>query len=415
MTNIKKNYTDYSELVKVLDKYPTPTDLVYKHKYTHNELDDINQGKYSDNRYTKIKLYNADGTNLIFLNSDYIKNKLIDSESLIDDANIDSLLDIDDEELINGFIFSEIESSLAIEGVRSTRAKIEKISKTDYDKLKNDNEIIVKNMLEAYSYMKTTTISKESILTLYNIISNNCLDKSEILLKGNYYRHDVVDIIGSNERVIDTGVDHTKLDSLMNQLISYIHNKKSPDDHILAPHIIHFYMVYLHPYFDYNGRMARALSFWYSMQYSPLFSLLFVSEAINNQKNKKRYYNAISLSRKTNNDITYFIEYMADIILEYSIVYINYYNIIESLQGKGEVISRATQTTIKNVLVMYSIKDEYFDWKKYKTNTPDNFSKVQYLKYLNALLELKILTVKKQKKVNLYKVNSKKWNIISLK
>lgn len=406
------NYKDYSELLKTLTKYPTPTDLVFKHKFTHNELISINQKKYKDNNYTKIELFNEDGTNLIFFNSDYINHKLIDSESLINNANIDSLLDIDDEDLINGFIFSEIESSLAIEGVRSTRAKIEKINKTEYNNLKNDNEIIVKNMLEAYSYMKNHTISKENILKLYNIVSKNCLEQNEKLILGNNYRHDSVEVIGNNERIIDTGVDYSKLNTLMDQLIDYIHIKKTPNNHIIAPHIIHFYMVYLHPYFDYNGRMARALSFWYSMQYSPLFSSLFISEAINNKKNKKRYYNSISLSRKANNDITYFIEYMADIILEHSIVYINYYNIIESLQGKGEVISRAIQITIKNVLVMYSIKDEYFDWKKYKSYTPDKFSKVQYLKNLNRLVDLKILTVKKHKKVNLYKFNFKKRHII---
>lgn len=103
---------------------------------------------------------------------------------------------------------------------------------------------------------------------------------------------------------------------------------------------------------------------------------------------------------------------MADIILEYTIVYINYYNIIESLQGKGEVISRGIQRTIKNILVMYSIKDEYFDWKKYRSYTPNDYSKVQYLKNLNILVKLKILMIIQQKKVNLYKFNSKKWNNI---
>ena len=63
---------------------------------------------------------------------------------------------------------------------------------------------------------------------------------------------------------------------------------------------------------------------------------------------------------------------------------------------------------------MYTIKDEYFDWKKFKTYTPDDFSKVQYLKNLNKLTELKILTLKQHKKVNLYKFNSKKWELLSL-
>ena len=406
------NYQTFFNLTKELNKYPTPTDLIYRYKFTHQDLDIIYKEKYSDKRYTKLPLKNEDNTKLLFLKSRYIINKLSDSEDLINNTHLDFLINLHDDDLINGFIFSEIESSLAIEGIRSTRSQIEKINTSAYKDLKSSNEIIVKNMLNAYSYIQTNSINKENILTLYNIISNNCLKEDEKLLQDNYYRHEEVEIIGINERVVDKGVNHIKLNELMDDLIKYIHTNKSLDDHNLAPHIIHYYLIYLHPYFDYNGRMARVLSYWYSIQYNPLFSSLFISEAINNPKNKTRYYNAISLSRKTNNDITYFLEYMADIIIEYSKVYINYYNILETLLGNGEAISKGIQNTLKTVLIMYSIKDDYFDWKKYKLHSSDNFSKVQYLKNLNKLLDLNILIVKKQKKVNLYKLNSKMWNII---
>ncbi len=406
------NYKDFSNLIKSVDKYPTPTDLIYRYKFTHQDLEVIYKEKYNDNRYTKLTLENEDNTKLIFLNSKYIISKLSDSEDLINNTHLDFLMNLSDEDLINSFIFSEIESSLAIEGVYSTRSQIEKIKTLDYEDLKSNNEVIVKNMLNAYSYIHNNSINKENILNLYKIISNNCLKKNEKLINDNYYRHDSVDIVGLNERVVDKGVSHNKLSELMDDLIEFIHKNKTIDEHNLAPHIIHYYLIYLHPYFDYNGRIARVLSYWYSLQYNPLFSSLFISEAINNPKNKTRYYNAIFLSRKTNNDITYFIEYMADIVLEYSKVYVNYYSILETLLGSGKVIPRGIQLTLKTILIMYSIKDEYFDWKKYKLYSSNDFSKVQYLKNLNRLVDLKILNVKKHKKVNLYKLNSKAWNII---
>ena len=125
-------YDQYSKLLTKIDKYPTPSDLVYKYKFTHDEVKDINIQKYYDTRYTKLPLYNEDGSPVIFLNSKYYINMLNDSEELIISSNIDELSNIEDEDLVNGFIFSEIESSLAIEGIRSTRAKIEKINTLKY-------------------------------------------------------------------------------------------------------------------------------------------------------------------------------------------------------------------------------------------------------------------------------------------
>ena len=405
-------YKQFSELLTIIKKYPTPSDLVYKHKFTHDDVKDIYNQKYNDDRYIKLPLYNEDGTSVIFLNSDYYINKLNDSEELILSSNIDELSDIEDEDLIKGFVFSEIESSLAIEGVRITRAKIEKINNLKYSEMKTKNEIIVKNMLEAYSYVRENNITKENILNLYNLISNECLEDVEKLKDNNFYRHDTVNIIGGNEKIVDKGVSFLKLEKMMDDLLIYIHKDKSIEEQLLTPHVIHYYLIYLHPYFDYNGRMARVLSYWYTIKYVPSFSLLFISEAINTKKNKKRYYDSIIFSRRTNNDMTYFIEYISDIILEYSILYINYYSIMATLKGNGNVLSRSFQIALKNVLSIPKVGDGYFDWKSYHNFTSDNFSKVYFLNLLNGLVDLKILTVKKQKNVKLYKLNSKKWDLI---
>lgn len=405
-------YKQYTDLIKTIDKYPTPSDLIYKHKFTHNELKLLSDEKYNDNRYIKLSLLNEENQPIVYLDSSYYINKLNDSEELIFSADIDELSNIEDEDLINGFIFSEIESSLAIEGVRSTRAKIEKINTLKYSDLKTQNEIIVKNMLEAYSYVRENNITKENIYKLYNIISNNCLEDDDKLKENYYYRHDIVNIIGANERIVDKGVSYTKLETMMDNLIKYILEDKSIKELLLAPHIVHYYLIYLHPYFDYNGRMARVLSYWYTIKHVPSFSLLFISEAINTKRNKNRYYNSITFSRKSNNDITYFIEYISDIILEYSMLYVNYYSITNTLKGNGHTLSRALQVALKTVLSLPKIGDGYFDWKTYHHFTSSDFSKVHYLNLLNELASLKILTTKKQKNTKLFKLNTRKWDLL---
>lgn len=228
------------------------------------------------------------------------------SQDLIRNSVMNNFSDFRDSEIINGFVFSEIESSLAIEGVRSTRAKIEQLNKQDYENLTEMNDVIVKNMLLGYEFVKTNHINQENIFRLYNILTKRCLNDHEKLFPGNYYRHDEVNIVDASNAVVDQGVDWQKLPKLMNLLIDYINKEKTYEEHLIASHVIHFYLIYLHPYFDYNGRMARVLSFWYNYRNAPSLSLLLVSEAINNKNHINQYYNAIFNSRKSGNDISFF-------------------------------------------------------------------------------------------------------------
>ncbi len=404
-------FNKFLDLIEGLDYYPKKSDLLYKFKFTRSELEKILSEKRNCDRFLKLPLCSEEGNNLIYLLSDFITSKFSDSDELLLNADIEELSDIKNLDLVDGFLFSEIESTLSIEGIRSSRAKIKKINSMDYSELVT-NDIVVKNMLNAYNYVQNNDINENTIYELYQILSMNCLSKNELLLDSNRYRHDAVNIIGSNEEVIDKGVNHNKLDNLMSSLVDFISEEKSREQHLLMPHIIHYYMVYLHPYFDYNGRMARVMSYWYSIRHIPSFTLMFMSEAINSKKNKRLYYQAISNSRRTDNDITYFLEYMANVTLQFTKTYINYYSIIRNLKGNGITINGSTSVALKYVLALPKIGEGYFDWKDYKNFSHDDFSKVQYLKLLNTLVEMGVLTTKEHKKTKLFKLNDDKLEYI---
>ena len=94
-------------------------------------------------------------------------------------------------------------------------------------------------------------------------------------------------------KVEHTGFPWQALPERMGELVAFIHEESEIND-LLKAALIHFYMAYLHPYFDGNGRMARLMHLWYLVQqgYS---SALFVplSEYIN--KSRKGYYDAYTL------------------------------------------------------------------------------------------------------------------------
>jgi hypothetical protein len=406
------SYQKFKDICHHIKHYPTDSELMYKYGFTQNEIYEIHQRKQHDNAYIKSTLNDQSNNPLLYWNNEKILVNFLGSQDLIRNSVMNQFSDFRDSEILNGFVFSEIESSLAIEGVRSTRAKIEQLNKQDYENLTDKNDIIVKNMLLGYEFVKNNDINQDNIFKLYSILSNKCLEDQDKLLPGNYFRHDEVNIVDSSNTIVDKGVDWQNLPILMNQFMEYINKDKTYEEHLIASHVIHFYLIYLHPYFDYNGRMARMLSFWYNYKNAPSLSLLLVNEAINNKYHKVNYYNAIMNSRKSGNDISYFLEYMGNIILKYTKIYINFYTLETTLKGKGFTLNRATEIALKYVLELPVTEDGYFDWKDYKDFSNDDFSKQYYLQLLNILVEMEILIFKEHKKAKLFRINSEKWDLL---
>lgn len=185
----------------------------------------------------------------------------------------------------------EIISTFTIENIDFSRDSVRKIMAGYAPADENENRIYgMKKGLEFISD-RSHKITAENIFRLYQMSIGEFLPEEDRLLSGNYYRHDAVYIMG--ETVEHTGIDWKRIDAYMNDLIAFIETEGSMNDLIKAA-VIHFYIAYLHPYFDGNGRMARLLHLWYLVQqgYS---SALFIplSEYIN--KSRKGYYNAYTL------------------------------------------------------------------------------------------------------------------------
>ena len=139
------------------------------------------------------------------------------------------------------------------------------------------------------------------------------LPKEDQLLPGQRYRHDHVYIIG--DKLEHTGLPWNKLTGYMEQLVAFIQQDSSIND-LWKAALIHFYLAYLHPYFDGNGRMARLLHLWYLVQqgYS---SALFVPLSEYIEHSRKKYYDAFSLVEQNARisgvlDVTPFLLYFTE-------------------------------------------------------------------------------------------------------
>lgn len=186
---------------------------------------------------------------------------------------------------------NEIISTSAIENIDFNRDSVRKIMKGYAPKDEEENRIF--GLKKGFDFIsnKENKITEENIYKLYAMAIGDFLEEENKLKKGNYYRHDTVYVV--SDVVEHSGIDYKKLPDYMNALVEFINDDDNIND-LLKAAIIHFYIAYLHPYFDGNGRMARMLHLWFLIQ-KGYETTLFVPFSSYIEKSRKKYYNAFTL------------------------------------------------------------------------------------------------------------------------
>ena len=207
----------------------------------------------------------------------------------------------------------EIASTLTIENIDFSRDSVRKILKGFAPSDDSEKRIYgMKKGLEFISNMENK-ISEENIYKLYMLTMGEMLPEEDRLLPGNLYRHDAVYIVG--QEVEHTGLNWEQLPQYMQEFVAFINADSSMNDLIKAA-AIHFYIAYLHPYFDGNGRMARLIHLWYLVQQG-YTSALFIPLSEYIEKSRNGYYGAYTLAEQNAKisgvmDITPFLVYFIE-------------------------------------------------------------------------------------------------------
>ncbi len=210
----------------------------------------------------------------------------------------------------------DIQSNNIIEGIDNDLEAIRRIivRKIIYDisRDSSDKEKKVLNLYKAYKYiLEKKEINKENLRTLYRLISDGLILPRDQECMGDYYREDEVCISNLayfDERIM--GIPFKDVSKYVDYLMEYVKNAKAENytDNFIISQIIHFYLIFIHPYFDCNGRTSRTVAMWYLLNNNANAFLNF-NRAIPFTKSK--YNKSINSSRDTS-DLTYFIKYMLE-------------------------------------------------------------------------------------------------------
>lgn len=201
----------------------------------------------------------------------------------------------------------EVKTNNAIEGDIDDFSKIEDAINNIKGRTEKEQRII--NLYKAYQYiLNGNPITKESLYELYQILSKDLLDEFSINnMNGNYRGRDVYILKSSDTLDCDRGLNPNKLDIAMEELLRYINNNDKLDetDEFIKSQIIHYLFVYIHPYFDVNGRCSRTLSMWYLLN-NDNYPYVIFNRGLSLSKGE--YIKSIRKSR--NGNLTSFLSYI---------------------------------------------------------------------------------------------------------
>lgn len=214
---------------------------------------------------------------------------------------------------------NEIISTFKIEQIHTTRESVRNILVGKAPK--GEDEQRIWGMKQGFDFIadRTNKINAENVRRLYEIAINPYLeDKENQLDYTQMYRNDGV-LVGNklSQEKVHEGSPADKIEGKMNSLFAFIDQDTDMDDLAKAA-AIHFYIGYLHPYFDGNGRMARMLHIWYLLQkgYSSALYLPFSSLIIETKDKYNKAYELVEQNAKISGivDISPFLYYFNESI-----------------------------------------------------------------------------------------------------
>lgn len=258
---------------------------------------------------------------LYYIPTNQMINKIADIYKLSGELNeiAGTLPPVASHQFILECIIEELFNTNELEGVKSTKGEIARsVREVQLNKQKKKRfKSMIKSYLNLTSGNEKLPESPTDIRRIYDEITEGEIEDDE-LPDGIIFRQDVTHILKrtGTGKVIHRGIiPEEKIISETEKLLSFM-NQSTEIPMLIRIAIGHYYLGYIHPFYDGNGRTSRFISSLYLSENIGRIPALSLSRGCN--KFKTKYLKAFEDSNKVMNcgEMNYFIDTFLDILLE---------------------------------------------------------------------------------------------------
>ncbi len=216
--------------------------------------------------------------------------------------------------LISKGLMDEAIASAQLEGADTTRAYAQKMLREKIKPRNESDQMILnshKAMLQVESDYKNKQLSLNLLMEMHSLLTEKTLD-SEKEVPRLREKGEEMYILDRIEGVIyHKAPDMKFVAKELDRLVRFANNEDGEFLHpVIKASMLHFWMGYLHPFTDGNGRLARLLFYWCLLRHGYwAFSYLPIAAKIK-QGGKKSYTMSYVYSEQDDFDLTYFISYL---------------------------------------------------------------------------------------------------------
>lgn len=213
-------------------------------------------------------------------------------------------------------LIEEAITSSQLEGAATTREVAKEMLRMNRTPRDRSEQMILNNFLtmRRIGELRDEPLNPKLVLEIHRIITEQTLDDPSAA--GRLRNHDEdIGVWTPDNLLLHNPPPTAGLADRMTTMCEFA-NGSVPDTFIhpiIRAIILHFWLAYDHPFYDGNGRAARALFYW-SMLHNKYWLFEFITISSILRKAPSKYARSFLYTETDDNDLTYFVIYQLDVI-----------------------------------------------------------------------------------------------------
>lgn len=327
---------------------------------------------------------------------------------------IDSISESNKQKFLSRGIIEEAIASSQLEGAHTTRQAAKRMLAEKREPKNKDEQMILNNyntMARLDENYKNQELSVDLLFELHRMLTQNTIDKSD---QGRFRENKdsivVQGQIGGSEYITHITPNEDFVANEIQKLIDYANDKEGEGflHPIIKAIFLHFWLGYLHPFVDGNGRLARTLLYWYLLRKN-YWSFMYLPISTVIKRAPSQYAMAYIYSEQDDYDITYFFDFHLRKITQALEDFNNYVTIkisenkeVDRFVSKNIILSDRQKYLIHHLI---SEKDSYTTVTSHSTLS--NISRQTAAKDIKKLVNFGLISSKKEGKYIKYRPTEK--------